>query len=77
MSEPETVLHFHPLPYYSEEDQCWYPSVKVTLGDRFIEWQVFELGFDEARFTLPYARQFAREFAMQYERTLHVIQQIS
>jgi hypothetical protein len=58
---------FIPLPFYDKEDGQYKPSVKVLVNGQFDRWTVFELGFDEPKFTMPYARQFALETKAIYE----------
>lgn len=64
------VYDFIPLPYYDTEDGQWKPSVKVLINGQFDRWTVYDLGFDEARFTMPYARDFAKHEAAWHEETI-------
>lgn len=52
---------FEPIPYKGKDDTQWYPSVRVTCNGEFYSWQVFMIGFDDPKYTMPYAREFCRE----------------
>lgn len=61
-------FRFEPLPYYSSQDKSWHPSVKIFCNNDFYDWQVFIIGFDDAKYTVPYANQFAKELAAIYKQ---------
>lgn len=50
---------FIPIARLGDDGQ-YRPSVKVLLNGQFSEWVEFELPFEEERFAMPYAREFAR-----------------
>lgn len=57
------TFEFIPVSFFDESDSQWKPSVKVLLDGQLLYWTVYDLGFDEERFVMPYARDFARNEA--------------
>ena len=63
----EIVYSFEAIAFHDPEDGQYKPSVKVLINGEFFSWDVFELGFDEPRFAMPYAREIMREKIAMYK----------
>ena len=59
----ELTWTFIALPYFDLEDMQWKPSVKVLCNGAFFGWTIYDIGFDEARYTMPYARALMEQNA--------------
>jgi len=64
----EITYTFEAVAFYDEADGQYKPYVKVLVNGAFFNWEVFELGFDEPRFALPYAREIMREKIAMYQK---------
>ena len=62
------ILTFIPLAMWDEEDQQWYPSVKVMRnGDEFVRHTQFIMGFDDEATATVFARDFAKDERAMFE----------
>lgn len=62
-----------PTARYEETDGQWRPSVKILINGQFFQWIEYDLGFDEERFAMPYAREFARCELIRWERSANQV----
>ena len=64
--DTEWTFTFEPIAKWSEEDQTFYPTVKVKRNGEFVEWREFIIGLDEAT-AHTFARSFARGMSREYQ----------
>jgi hypothetical protein len=60
---------FTPIPFFDDVDKQWKPSVRQEINGYFVAWLVYDLGFDEPKYAMPYAREFARELGEQWKQS--------
>lgn len=64
---------FQAIAFYDTEDGQYKPSVKVLINGAFFSWEVFQLGFDEPRFAMPYAKAIMEEKMVMYRDMVGIV----